>query len=85
MTDMKRSLNLNPNCESWRAEILRECSPPTTCHVSGVMCHMSNVTYQLSRVTYGRTCRDGYLAKKFGIFALMYVHIVDYSTTLEVF
>ena len=34
---------------------------------------------------YGRTRLDGYLTKKLGIFALRYVHIVDYSTTFEVF
>ena len=28
---------------------------------------------------------DGFLTKKLGIFVLLYVHIVDYSTTLEVF
>ena len=34
---------------------------------------------------YGRTCLDGYLTKKLGIFPLLYVHIGDYSTTFEVF
>ena len=34
---------------------------------------------------YRRTRLDGYLTKKLGIFALRYVHIVDYSTTFEVF
>ena len=34
---------------------------------------------------YGRTRRGGYLTKKLGIFALLYVHIVDFSTTFEVF
>ena len=35
--------------------------------------------------TYGRTRLDGYLTNKLGIFALLYVHILDYSTTFEVF
>ena len=34
---------------------------------------------------YGRTHLDGYLTKKLGIFALLYIHIVDYSTTLKSF
>ena len=34
---------------------------------------------------YGRTRLDGYLTNKLGIFALLYVHIVNYSTTFEVF
>ena len=34
---------------------------------------------------YGRTCHDGYLTKKWGIFPLLYVPIGDYSTTFEVF
>ena len=33
---------------------------------------------------YGRTCLDGYLTNKLGIFALLYDYIVDYSTTFEV-
>ena len=33
---------------------------------------------------YGRTCFDGYLTKKMGIFLLLYVHIGNYSTTFEV-
>ena len=32
--------------------------------------------------TYGRSCHDGYLNKKMGIFALLYVHNVNYTTTL---
>ena len=32
------------------AEIFRECSPPTMCHMSGVICHMSSVTFQVSGV-----------------------------------
>ena len=34
---------------------------------------------------YGRTCLDGYLTNKLGIFPLLYVDIGDYSTTFEVF
>ena len=34
---------------------------------------------------YGRIRYDGYLTKKLGIHALLYVHIVDYLTTFEVF
>ena len=34
---------------------------------------------------YWRTCLDGYLIKKLGILALLYVHIGDYLTTFEVF
>ena len=34
---------------------------------------------------YGRIRLDGYLTKQLGIFALFYVHIVDYSITFEVF
>ena len=40
-----------PNHKSWGAEILRECSPPTMCHMSRVICHVSGVTCQVSRVT----------------------------------
>ena len=29
-----------PNCKSWGAKILRECSPPTMCHMSCVTCHV---------------------------------------------
>ena len=29
---------------SWGTEILRECSPPTMCHMSHITCHMSRVT-----------------------------------------
>ena len=39
------------NHESWGAEILRECSPPTMCHVSCVTCQVSGVTCHVSRVT----------------------------------
>ena len=40
-----------PNHKSWGAEILRECSPPTMCHMSRVICHVSGVTCQVSGVT----------------------------------
>ena len=33
-------------------EILREGSPPHTCHVSGVTCHVSPVTCHMSRVRF---------------------------------
>ena len=33
-------------------EILRECSPPSMCHVSDVLCHMSLVTCHMSPVIY---------------------------------
>ena len=36
--------SLHPNRESQRAKILRECSPSTTCHMSGVRCQVSRVT-----------------------------------------
>ena len=39
----------------------------------------------LQKNIYGRTWLDGYLTKKMGICALINVHIVDYSTTLEAF
>ena len=32
-----------PNQKSWGAEILRECSPPSMCHMSGVRCCVSGV------------------------------------------
>ena len=38
--------------------------------------------FSLSHV---RTCLDGFLTKKMGIFPLLYVHIRDYLTTFEVF
>ena len=31
--------------------MLRECSPPQTCHVSHVTCHVSRVTCHVSHVT----------------------------------
>ena len=34
---------------------------------------------------YGRTRPDGYLTKTLGIFALLYVPIVDYSSNLKSF
>ena len=40
-----------PNHKSWGAELLRECSPPTMCHMSRVICHVSCVRCQVSGVT----------------------------------
>ena len=34
---------------------------------------------------YGRTCLNGYLTKQLGVFDLLYVHILDYSTTFKLF
>ena len=31
--------------------MVRECSPPTTCHMTIVMGHMSHVEFYVSRVT----------------------------------
>ena len=39
-----------PNCMSWGAEMLRECSPPTMCNISGVKSQVSCVTCQVSGV-----------------------------------
>ena len=36
------------NRKSWGAVILRECSPPTMCHMSHVMCQVSGVRCQVS-------------------------------------
>ena len=30
-----------PNRKSWEAEVLKECSPPTMCHMTYATCHMS--------------------------------------------
>ena len=38
------------NGKSLGAEILRDGSPPHTCHVSGVTCHVSHVMCHLSHV-----------------------------------
>ena len=43
---------LPPNHKTQRAEILREGSPPPTCHMSPVTYHMSCVTCHVSHVTY---------------------------------
>ena len=40
------------NSKSKGAESLRECSPPTTCHMSYVMCHVSHIMCHISRVKY---------------------------------
>ena len=53
-------ISLNPNRESYRAELFRECSPPTTCQKSGVMCQVSCVRCQVSDVrchVSGVTCQ----------------------------
>ena len=39
-----------PNRKNWGADILRECSSPTMCHMSQVTCHMSGVRCQVSVV-----------------------------------
>ena len=41
-----------PNRKSWRAEILREGSPPPTCHMSCVTCHASHVIRHVSHVGF---------------------------------
>ena len=68
--DFLRSfLDLSPDNKSVAliAEILRECSPPTTCHmshvachVSRVMCHMSCVACHMSYVTFFLQCGEAY-------------------------
>ena len=48
-------------------------------------CHKCVLTsLYLDHFKHGRTCLDGYLVKKLGIFSLLYVLSVDYSTTFEV-
>ena len=39
-----------PNCTSYGSEILRECSPPATCHLSHVTCHVLQFTCHVSHV-----------------------------------
>ena len=34
-----------PNHKSWEADILRECSPPTMCHMSHVKCPENVLLY----------------------------------------
>ena len=41
--------SINPNRKIWRADILRECLPPTICHMSCVTCHVSGVRCQVSQ------------------------------------
>ena len=49
---------LVPSHKSQVAEIFREFTPPTTCHVSCVKCHMSHITYHMSHVFFcGGTSR----------------------------
>ena len=38
--------------KSKRADTMRESSPPTMCHISGVTCRMSHVTRHVSHVTF---------------------------------
>ena len=38
----------HPNCESKRADILREYSPTTKCHMSCVICHVSCIKCHVS-------------------------------------
>ena len=45
-----------PNRKSQGAEILRQCSSHTMCHVSCVMCHLSLVTCHVSYVTCHLSC-----------------------------
>ena len=40
-----------PNHKSQGADVLREGSPPPTCHVSHVTCHLSHVNCHVSLVT----------------------------------
>ena len=47
---------------------------------------MMTMQYERSgRKLYGRTRLDGYLTKQLGTYALLFVHIVEYATTFEVF
>ena len=46
--------SVHPNRKSQRAEILRECSSPTTCHISGVRCHLFYfIFYKVVRLVVG--------------------------------
>ena len=46
-------------CKSWGAEILKECSPPTICHMSRVICHVLHVMCHVSGVKVKTTvCVD---------------------------
>ena len=47
----KYSTNLHSLTVRARAEILRACLPPSTCHMWHVRCHLSHVTCQMSPVT----------------------------------
>ena len=42
--------SLHPNHRNYGAEMLRECSPHTMCHMSGVRCQVSGFMCQVSRV-----------------------------------
>ena len=39
--------------------MLRECSPPTTCHMSSVTFHMSHVTCHVLHVTFKEKIQSG--------------------------
>ena len=54
------------HCQSQtgRAEILRECSSHTMCHVSRVTCHVSRVTCHVSRVTCHMSHVTCHMSKK---------------------
>ena len=55
------------------------------CQVSGARCHVTCHKHIYIYMHIWEDSPDGYLTKKMGIFAHLYVHIVDYSTTFEVF
>ena len=42
-----------PNREIWRAKLLKECSPPTMCHMSCVTCEVSGVRCRVSPFFWG--------------------------------
>ena len=44
--------SLHPNRKSYNTKILRECSLPTMCHMSGDTCQVSCVTCQKSHVIF---------------------------------
>ena len=44
-----------------RADILRECSPPTMCHMRGVVCHVSHIFYPHFGVGGGSVINVAYL------------------------
>ena len=44
--------SLLTNCKGWEAELLRECPPHITFHMSRVTCHMSRVPCHMPCVAY---------------------------------